>query len=677
MQALYQKNGYQDTTVEAKPPSIDELAGRATVTIEVHETPKIRLVDVVFDGASAFPQSKLRHVFKNTRRHWMFSWITGSGVLKKEEFKDDQDLMIEFYQNEGYIDFAIQDIKYEYPTPNKMIIHVVISEGRQYKVGKLTITGNTIFGTNDFIKGTNIDGRLLKLTSIPGAIFKPTGFDDDLETLRDIYGSKGYLARDQNGTTYISASHTPNTANGTMDVTFNIDEGERCYIEKIEIKGNAKTKDRVIRRELAVYPGEVYDMVRVKISKQRLENMDYFSKVDTQAEETDIPNRKNLVFNLEESSMSTASVGAGFSSVESIVGFAEVKMKNFDLFNPPTFTGAGQKLQLIASLGSLYQDYEVSFVEPYFLGQKLALGVSLFQRQVDYDSLNSQYDETFSGGTISLTKSLNRSQTFSGGLTYTLEDVHLSINSGFHTNATTNLVSAPGGLYNYANTTPANISTNIYDEHGSAFINKFGLNLSYDTRRTQKDNDRGQHTSLFVDVATPPGDTEFYKIELKTSWYYPGFRPGDIFEIDARSGVVDTYGGTTQVPIYERWFLGGLNSLRGFRYRQVGPTDGYGEPLGGDTYWFAGAEYSIPLAKIVRLAWFYDAGDVYADPYSLKLSQQQTHYYNDDFGMGFRFILPIGGGMPLRFDYGIPRTHDANSGAGGKVQISVGYTRDF
>lgn len=677
MQALYQKAGYQDATVEVKPPSIDEAMGRATVTIEVHETPKIRLANVIFEGATAFPQSKLRHVFKNTRRHWMFSWLTGSGVLKKDDFQDDQDLLIEFYQNAGYIDFAIKDIKYEYPAPNRLIIRVIISEGRQYKVGTLTITGNTLFTTNDFIKGTNIDGKLMKLNSVPGAIFKPTAFEDDIETLRDIYGAKGYLTRDQGGTTSITPTRTPDANTGTMDVAFNIVEGEKCYIEKIEIKGNEKTKDRVVRRELAVYPGEVYDMVAVKISKERLQNMDYFSKVDAEAEDTDIPNRKNLVFGLEESSMSSASVGAGFDSIQSIVGFAEIKMKNFDLFNPPTFTGAGQKLQLIGSLGSLYQDYEVTFIEPYFLDQKLALSVSLFHREVDYDSLNSMYDETYDGGTIGLTKSLNKSQTLSGGISYTVEAVHLSINSGFTTNSSTNLVSAPGGLYNQANAAGPNISTNIYDEHGTSLINKFSLNLAYDTRRTQKDNDRGQHTELLADIATPPGDTDFYKLELKTIWYFRGFRPGDILELDARGGVADTYGGTARVPIFERWFLGGLYSLRGYQYRKVGPSDQFGEPLGGDTYWFGGAEYSIPITKIVRLAWFYDIGDVYSDPYSFRLSQQQTKFYNDDIGMGIRVVLPVGGGMPLRLDYGIPIIHDPNVGNSGRVQVGVGYTREF
>jgi outer membrane protein insertion porin family len=311
------------------------------------------------------------------------------------------------------------------------------------------------------------------------------------------------------------------------------------------------------------------------------------------------------------------------------------------------------------------------------MGQKLALGVSLFHKEVDYDSLNSMYDETYNGGTVSLTKSLNRSQTLSGGVSYTLEAVDVGINSGFTTNSTTNLVASSGGIYSSATTSGPNISTNIYDERGSRLINKFGLSLSYDTRRSVKDNDRGQHTELTVSAATPPGDTDFYKLELKTAWFFRGFRPGDILELDAQGGVADTYGGTPRLPIFERYFLGGLYSLRGYRYRQVGPSDQFGEPLGGDTYFFGGAEYSIPIVKIVRLAWFYDVGNVFADPYSFKLTEQQTHFYEDDVGMGLRIVLPVGGGMPLRLDYGVPITHDANTGSSGHVQIGVGYTRNF
>jgi outer membrane protein insertion porin family len=677
MQDLYEKKGYQDTTVKVLPYYIDNEHGRATVTIQVTETEKIRITDVVFDGASAKTQKELRKVMK-TRRHWMFSWLTGSGVLKKDEFEMDMDRLLEFYQNDGYIDFVVTDTKFEKTAPNRMIIHIVISEGRQYKVGALNITGNTLFSTNDFIKGVKIGGKLMVLTNVPGAIFKPAAFDADVETIRDMYGSKGLLTSFQNGNTVIQASRSANTANGTMDIAINIHEGDTNYFEQIKIKGNEKTKDRVIRRELAVYPGEVYNMAGVKVSRQILEQMDYFSKVDVSAEDTDIPNRKNLVFALQEASMSTATVGAAFSSVESIVGYAEVKMKNFDLFNPPTFIGAGQKLQLIASIGSLSQDYEIHFTEPYFMGKRLALGVDLFHREVDYDSLNQMYDETFDGGTLSLTKLLMRN--LKGSVSYTLENTHVSINNGFTTNNTTNIVN---GL---PSVSPPNISSSIYDERGTYLINKFGFSLDYDNSSFDYDPnspfgnpDRGQHTKLAAQIATPPGNTDFYKIELNSSWFFKGLLSGHILQLDGRAGVVDSYDGTERIPIFERWFLGGMNTLRGYRYHQVGPEDNFGEPLGGDTYFFADAEYSIPIVKIVRLAWFYDIGNVFADPYSFKLSQSQTHFYSDDAGIGLRINLPFGGpqGVPLRLDYAFPLTHDSDSGSSGRIQIGIGVTRQW
>ena len=209
----------------------------------------------------------------------------------------------------------------------------------------------------------------MKLDLTPGKIFKPAAFTRDTDTLRDLYGSRGYLDREQGGTTIITATRTPNPTTGTIDISYDIEEGEKCYIEKIEIKGNTKTKDRVLRRELAVYPGEVYDMVRVKISKSRLDQLGYFAKVDTEAQDTDVPNRKDLVIGVEEKSTGNFTVGAGFSSVESIVGFVELKQGDFDLFNPPTFTGAGQKFQLRASIGTELQDYEIILYRAVVPGQ--------------------------------------------------------------------------------------------------------------------------------------------------------------------------------------------------------------------------------------------------------------------------------------------------------------------
>jgi outer membrane protein insertion porin family len=674
MKDLYEKAGYQKTTVVAEPPAINEAAGQGTVTFVIHEMPRIRIKDIVFVNAT-LPQKPLRKVLQ-TRRHWMFSWLTGSGVLKEDEFEDDQDKVVEYYQNKGFIDFAIKDIQYDHPSPKWMVIRIIVSEGKRYKVGTLSITGDHIYTTNDFINGVHLDRRLLKLKLTPGTTFTPADFNEDVDTLRDMYGAKGYLEREQGGTTSFTANHVANPETGKIDVAYAIEEGQKCYIEKIIIKGNVKTKDKVLRRELAVYPGEVYDMVRVKISKSVLEQMQYFEKVDTETQDTDVPNRKDLVIGVEEKNTGNVSVGAGFSSVESIVGFVELKQGNFDLFNPPTFTGAGQKFEIRASIGTLLQDYEVSFVEPWFLGKKLALGVNLFHREVDYASVNNEYDETFDGGTLSLTKALGLGGRLRGGLDYTMEAAHVSILPGFTTNYSTNYGVSANGLSHPGAIVGPNISTNILDQHGTYTISQVGVNLTYDTRNNFQLPNAGQMTEILASVAAPPGDTQFYKVELRTSWFFPGFASNHIVEVDGHVGVVSPWGSTSQVPIFERWFLGGLYNLRGYRYQTIGPEDQFGEPLGGDTIFFATAEYSIPIIKMLRIAAFYDIGNVYPDPFSFNPGPGRG-FYSDDAGLGLRIILPIGGGTPLRLDYGIPITHDPTVGSGGRFQFGFGFTHPF
>ncbi len=672
MRELYEKAGYQKTTVTAEPPDIDEAPGRGTVTFVIQDPPKIKIKDIIFINAT-LPQKQLRKVLK-TRRHWMFSWLSGSGVLKEDDFEDDQDKLVEYYQNKGYIDFAIKDIQYEHLGPKWMVIRIIVSEGKLYKVGTLDIKGNHVFSTNDLINGVKIDHKLMKLKLTPGATFTPADFNEDVDTLRDMYGSKGYLERDE-GTTSIDGTHVANPVTGRIDVSFDIDEGLQNYIEKIIIKGNVKTKDKVLRRELAVYPGEVYDMVRVKLSKGRLDEMQYFEKVDTKAQDTDIPNHKDLVVGVEEKNTGNVTVGAGFSSVESIVGFVELKQGNFDLFNPPTFTGAGQKFEMKASVGTLLQDYEISFTEPWFMGKQLALGVDLFHREDYYDSINSEFQESFDGMTLSLTKALGI-PGLRGGINYTIEDVHVGILPGFSTNFSTNFVSSGNGLGNTGTIQSGNISTNILAERGTYIVSEVGVTLTYDTRNNLRLPDRGQVTEVLANVAAQPGDTDFYKVELRTSRFFPGFAKGHIIELDGRVGVVSPWDSSTRVPIFQRWFLGGLYNLRGYKYQTVGPMDQFGEPLGGDTVFFGTAEYSIPIIKMLRVAAFYDVGNVYPNAFSFNPGPNRE-FYSDDAGLGLRIILPIGGGTPLRLDYGVPITHDPNVSGAGHFQFGFGFTHPF
>jgi outer membrane protein insertion porin family len=619
--------------------NIDEATGRGTVTFEINETGKVKIEDVEFIGNDSFKDRKLRKVLK-TRRHWWLSWITGSGVLKEDEFEDDKDRLVEFYQNNGHIDFEIKDIKFEYPKENRVVIQFDISEGRLYKVGDIAFQGNTLFTTNDIYEGIYSEGKPRKMQMLVGETFTPVGLNKDVEAIKDFYGSKGYID------TRVNAVKRPNTTTGTMDLLYEIQENDKSFIEKIEIKGNTKTKDKVIRRELAVAPGEVYDMVRVKLSKQRLEGLNYFEKVDTQPEDTDVPNRKNLVIGVEEKNTGNITMGAGLSSVDSVVGFVEVSQGNFDLFKPPTFTGAGQKFRARVALGTRRKDYQITFIEPWFLGRKLALGVDLYHRELSF--LSRLYDEERTGASVSLTRAL-WSDFLIGKVGYTIENVGLDFDE------------------------TQNLAPDLLAESGTRLVSKMTASLAYDTRDHALMPTRGQRSEILSELAGGPfgADTDFYKVELKTTWYFPGFAEGHVFEIGGRSGVVERYGESDRVPLFDRWFLGGAYSLRGYRFRQVGPRDSYGqEPIGGRTYWYGSAEYSIPIIERLRFAMFYDIGNVYRDAYQWDFAD-----YADNWGVGLRINLPIG---PLVLDYGVPiSAPDYIQGGSGRFNFRVGYSKDF
>jgi len=673
IQKLYQKKGYPRTEVKYVY-SIDQNTARATASFEINESPKIKIIKVEFVGAEAFKQKKLRRVIK-TRKHWMFSWLTGSGFLKDEQFEEDQEKLREFYRDHGYLDFDIKKIDYVNPSPRTMIIRFTIYEGKQYHVGSIKFTGNKLFTITELTNGLRVihqsKGEKGKtgpngLTMDVGDVFRPKGLTKDVEDVEDFYGARGYIDVGMSSRN-LNVQRIPNTETGTMDLDFQLVEGQKSYIEKIDIRGNTKTKDKVIRRELAVSPGETFDMVRVKRSKQRLEGLQYFNKVDTRPEPTDVENRKNLVVAVDERNTGNLTMGAGFSSVDALVGFVELTQGNFDLFHPPTFTGAGQRFRMRLSVGTELQDYLVSFVEPWFLGRKLSLGVDAYYRDLAYLSVDNVYDVTRGGGRVSLTRTLG-SDFLIGSVSYGLEDVGIHLNSG----------------WNQSNTPPS-----ILNEVGYHLLSRVGGSIAYDTRGGGRLPDKGQRTELDTEFVGGPlgGDKEFLKLELKTAWYFRGFFPGHVLELVGRSGVAKSLE-SGDVPFYERYYLGGLYSMRGFKFHSVSPRelipgrplnssnpdDYFSEPVGGDTYWFGSAEYSIPIFEQekgigVRFALFYDIGNVAAQPWTWNLTD-----FNDNWGLGLRLNLPIG---PIRLDYGIPIHHDKFNSGGGQFQFGVGYTREF
>jgi outer membrane protein insertion porin family len=676
MKKLYEKSGYPDTQVKYVL-NIDEATGHGTVTYQIKESPKVKIMQITFFNAAAFSQKQLREELK-TKRHSMWSWLTGSGYFQQEDFDGDADRLNEFYHNHGYLDFEIQDVKLERPTTNTLALKYYLSEGRQYRVGAVRFSGEKIFTDAEIIAGLRVahdfTGSKARLGShnLPmdvNDVFTPEGLSKDNEALQDFYGSKGYIEAAQGQALRVQT--VPNIQQGAMDLDFQMGASQKSYVQKIEVRGNLKTKDKVIRRELAINPGDVFDMVRVKISKQRLEGLQYFDKVDLSPAPTDPPidGRKNLIVNVEEQNTGNFSVGAGFSSVDALVGFAEVSQGNFDLFHPPYFTGGGQKLRLRVQLGTQRQDYELSFVEPWFLNRKLSLGVDLYRHQLDFESPNNIYNETRTGAKVSLTKALG-SDFLIGSVSYTLEDVGISLNSGFH-DRLPDITPTPSDA--------RNVPQAILDETGDHLYQRFGTSLAYDTRNSTQLPNHGQRTELTGEFSS--GDKSYYKMELTSAWYFPGFLKGHVLELGGRGGIADSLTGG-DVPFYDRYYLGGMYSLRGFKFRNIGPREPHDataqnvpdEPIGGDSYWFGSLEYSVPILEkdggvSLRFALFYDIGAVDASAYSFSSS------YSDNWGLGLRLNIPHLG--PLRLDYGIPINHDQYNSSTGQFQFGVGYTRGF
>ena len=678
IQKLYEKYGRAGTRVKYVP-NIDENAGRGTVTFEITEALMIKIKEIDFIGTAAFSQKELRKQLK-TKRRWMFSWLTGSGVFREDDFDDDHDQLAEFYHSRGYLDFEIKDAKLDHPATNKMVIRFYLYEGRQYKVGSVTFTGNKLFNAEEIQRGLqsvhNFEHSKDKLgphglVMDVGDIFTPGGLDKDTQAIEDFYGSKGYIDVVRGPT--LRAEYIPNVDTGTMDLEFQIKEGEKSHVEKIDIRGNNKTKDKVIRRELAISPGETFDMVRVKISKQRLEGLQYFDKVDMRPEATDPPiaGRKDLIVNVEEENTGNFMLGVGFSSVDALVGYAEVTQGNADLFNPPTFTGAGQKLRLYIALGTERQDYELSFVEPWFLNRKLSFGVDLYRHQWNFESPNNIYDEDRTGMRLSLTRAL-WSDFLIGSVSYTIEDVGISLNSGFHGGE----VPTVGGV---PTLTARNVPNAILDQTGDHTYQRFGVTLAYDTRNSTQLPNHGQRTEIDPEISI--GDTTYYKVEAKTAWYFPGLFKGHVIEAVGRAGIADSLS-SGDVPFYDRYYLGGLYSLRGFRYRSIAPREApdpfaihvVEDPIGGDSYWMGSVEYSLPIFEKengpgVRFAMFYDVGDVGAQPHSF------SGNFDDNWGFGLHINIPKLG--PLRLEYGVPINHDQYNGRSGRFQFGAGFSRPF
>ena len=616
---IYQGRGFTDVSVEFRIDPIDEKRGTARVVFAVNEGVKGAVSQVRFEGNAHFSQRVLRKQMK-TRGRTLISFMDKTGRLDEVQLEQDLDKIREYYQNHGYIDVEIKDVRKDRTQKGPMIITIVISEGPQYHVHRLTVSGYQA------AKEAKVLG-LLKMKE--GSVYSPKQLRDDAKAVADAYGSGGYVDL------VITPEGAP-AGTGLIDVHYSIEEGVRSFVNRVNIEGNTRTKDKVIRREVLVAPGDVFNTVRVDTTKKRLENLGYFAKVETYPEETDIPGRKDLTILVQEKRTGSLSFGGGFSTVDKLVGFVELTQGNFDLLNWPSFTGGGQKFRLRLQYGTERKDFILTITEPYFLDRRLALTGQAFYTEANY--LSAEYDQRNYGFMFEMRKPINAYMY--GTLGYTLQDI--------------DIFNVSGGASEF-----------IQTQKGSFTESKIFGSVVFDSRDNPLLTRRGQRITFspFISGGFLGGDTQVYALDVEGSQYF--HLPWDtILLINGEIATVSQWGNGDEVPIFERLFLGGSNNLRGFPFREVGPQDENGEPIGGQSMARATIEWTFPIIEKARGAVFYDTGFVNTSAWSFGFNHMAS-----DIGVGIRLDLPIG---PLRLDYGYPVMRDGYNG-GGHFNFNVGY----
>jgi outer membrane protein insertion porin family len=625
MVEVYQDRNFSGVDITTKI-DVNDRTGDSRVIYTVNEGGKQVVRRIDFVGNDSVLSKDLRKAMKTKTKN-LLSVINKSGRLVPSQLQEDRDAIRFTYQNRGFADAQVTDVQIVPLDDQSVELVFTINEGRQYSVNQLRLDGVNV---------TSPDELKARLAMADGSLYTPDGLGADIKTLQEFYGTQGYIDSS------IIPEISPAGA-GLVNVTYRINEGAQSFINLVNIQGNTRTKDHVIRRELAVVPGDVYDTTLVDVSRQRLDNLNYFSQVQTIPTDTMIPGRKDLNVIVEEKRTGSFNFGAGFSTIDSLVGFAELQQTNFDLFGWPNFVGGGQRLRIRGQYGIERADAVVSFTEPWFLGQQLSLGVEAFYREASF--LSPYYDQSNYGGAIQLRKPFG--EFIAANVEYKIEGIDIF-------DVTTNIPQIAGGGPN-----------NLPSQQGYYFRNALNAGLTFDNRDNLFLTRKGTYVNFtgFLASITGQQDEDVYGLSLEGSQHVS--LPWDlIFLARGQLATVDTVGGSGNVPIFDRLFLGGANNLRGFQFREVGPNNN-GVYYGGNTLGYGTLELTAPIITRVRGAFFVDAGYVNVNSWDFN-----GNNYNANYGFGVRLDLPIG---PIRIDYGIPIVSDSNNGSQGQIQFNIGY----
>lgn len=587
---LYASKGFYTASIESE---VEELPdNEVRVFIDIYEGPKGAIREIRFVGNRSFSSRTLKKLMQTKEKDWL-SWLTKSGTFNKEILQVDLQRIRYFYQDNGYLDVKIDEPKINSSRDGKyLFIEIKIEEGIPYKVGTVDLQGELIETKEKILKK-------VKLETKPNKVYRISQVERDVSKLVDYYADKGYAFVEVRPLSFREPEK------GLVKVVFQVEPGEKVYLGRVHIHGNTKTHDKVIRREIKLSEGETYSAVKMRESQKRIKRLGIFKEVTFNPVPGARPNVLDLDVKVEEMPTGAFQFGGGYSSVHGLVGMISVSEKN--LF------GRAYRGYLKATLGGKMNEFSLGFSDPRFLDSSYSIGFDLFNETYKYTT----YDYRIRGGDVVIGKELTD---------------HLSVSLS----------------YRYERQKVFNVSEDaseyIKSYEGVSTTSKATLSFSYWTLDDPFSPTLGWDNDFTLTNAGRflGGDVDFLRASLSISYFKP--IKGDlVFNFRSKLGIIEEYGGK-KIPLGEKFYVGGLRTIRGFEYGMAGPVDENKEPIGALKMVVFNFEFLYPLSKELglKLALFYDVGkgfDEWKDITPLKHA----------VGAGIRWYSPLG---PIRIDWG-------------------------
>jgi outer membrane protein insertion porin family len=601
----YQSEGFFHVTVL---PVIREVSEDAvSITFQIDEGPEVKIKKITIEGNQYVSDKEIKKTMK-TKKRWFLSFLTGSGIYKKEDMSADLERVKVLYHSKGFIDVTVSDPELTLgPKRKKLYIKFSVSEGEQYSVGEVAFSGNTVFDSSKLYE---------QVETASGRIFNRTALRSDIDMVLDLYTEKGYATADMRPKIEVKREEK------LVNINFFIVEGDIFRIGQIKISGNTKTRDKVIRREMRLDEGDIYNSQLLKRSYQRITNLNYFETIELNPRPLVREKMIDIDLNVKEKMTGMITIGGGYSSIDKFIVTGEINQTN--LF------GKGLYLKLKADLSAVRTNYNLSITDPWFMDRPISASFNVYNEEFEFPD----YDKKATGGSIGFGKEL--SEYVRGNITYRLEDVEI-----------TNIEEGASSI--------------VKDQEGQRITSSISPSLWRDTRDNHLDPTRGSKNTIYTTVAGLGGDNYFVKSLFDSLWYFP-FKWGTTFSLRGRIGYANGFSGR-DLPLYERFYVGGINTVRGLGFGEAGPRDENGEVIGGEQELIFNAEFIFPIEKNIRLKGvvFFDAGksdDSFKDVIDLRTTA----------GAGGRWMSPFG---PIRIEWGYNIDKKIDEGSS-KIEFAMG-----